>query len=173
MFDIYSWYLGHPPIQAFTYYLQKEHCQSCNNTLLGKLFRRKNSFSDANLFFFFSPEKIQYPPSSSGSLLLPAPQQKQLMLPANKKKKANKVLEDFLQFTRKGYLSSTLRSFFSLIRHLDDARKPASAPTTSHSVPQSRTGEQHFPCQRGLHNPPSSCHPLIACGSFSSKIEQD
>ena len=50
-FDTHSQYLGDPPSQAFIDRLQKEHCQSCKNILLSKLFRRKNSFSDANLFF--------------------------------------------------------------------------------------------------------------------------
>lgn len=48
-------------------------------------------------------------------------------------------------------VSSTLQSFFSLTRHLDDARKPASAATTTGLVPQSRTEPQWL---GGLSNPP-------------------
>lgn len=65
-----------------------------------------------------------------------------------------------------------VHSFFSLTRHMGDARSPASTATAARSVPQSRTAQQSCHCHRGLCSPPGTCHPLNVCGSFCPRTEQ-
>lgn len=51
------------------------------------MFRIKNNFSDAGFFYFLSPVKnLTHPSVRLSGSTLPVPQQKQLTLPANKKK---------------------------------------------------------------------------------------
>lgn len=134
---------------------KKGTASHAKNTLMGKLFRRKKSFS-VLLSCFSSPVKIYHPLNSSGSSLPLAHQKKDPTLPDSKRKQANRVLEDFCQFARK---VSMLQSFFSLTRHLDDARKPAFTVAATHSMLQSRTEQQCCPSaerpQQSLVNLPS------------------
>lgn len=63
------------------------------------MFRIKNNFPDAGFFYFLSPVKnLTHPSVRLSGSSLPVPQQKQLTLPANKKKNSNRGKDTGTQF---------------------------------------------------------------------------
>lgn len=149
-FDIYSQYLGGQSIQVFTFHLRNKNWQLCKNTLLSKMFRIKNNFSDANFFLLHvSCEKNLTPFQRLLGSSLPVPQQKQLTLPVYKTKNKNRGKDTGTQFLH-------------LKRHLGDTGKSASTATAAHSVPQSTTAQQCCPCHGGLLLSPRDL-PSLKC----------